>query len=177
METTTATPKVILMVGGPAAGKSTIIARDYADMKAIDCDQFKPLIEGYDPKRPELVHEQSSIMCTRALFAALSGTESFVFDSTGTNAEKMVAIIKQAQSAGFTTEVVYRDLLSRRRHRAQSTARPHGARVHRPREAFAGGNVLRDHQPLRRRRPHREQLRRDGRNAEMNSVDTLLSVT
>ena len=107
-QTASSKPRAILTMGVPAAGKSTVTAQRFPNLTVVDCDIFKPQHPKYDPKAiTEEVHAWSQEQCQRALYAALGSGRDFVYDSTGTNAERMVEIIKQAQSAGFETVLVY----------------------------------------------------------------------
>lgn len=100
--------KAYFMMGGPAAGKSSTIKKLFSDVEVLDCDQFKITHPLYNPKAilPE-VHSWSSLECSRAFFAKVSTGEDFVLDSTGTNAEKMVAWINTARAAGYEIHLVY----------------------------------------------------------------------
>ena len=99
--------RAIFMMGGPAAGKSTVRARDYAEMTAIDCDAIKAEHPRYDPRQPNVVHEWSSQEATRRFYAALGTGQDVVFDGTGNTAEKYVAFIQAAQVCGYVTEICY----------------------------------------------------------------------
>lgn len=100
-------PVAVFMVGGPGSGKSFVRKRDFGSLPVVDCDSFKESHPDYDPKNPAALHQWSQVECTKAFFRALGGTESFVYDSTGTNAEKMVDWMLKAQSAGFLVRLVY----------------------------------------------------------------------
>jgi predicted kinase len=53
-------PKVVVMlIGAPAAGKSTTREKLYPDHPVIDPDEIKKGLKGYDPKKPWLVHKKS----------------------------------------------------------------------------------------------------------------------
>lgn len=102
-------PTLYCMIGGPGAGKSYVRRNDpeLADLPVVDCDQWKKRHPDYDPNNPSAVHAWSSEKCTKQFFGMLAGDDSFVYDGTGTNAEKMVDWIMRAQSAGFRVELVY----------------------------------------------------------------------
>jgi predicted kinase len=106
---TNPTPTAFFMMGGPGSGKSFIRKTDsaMASLTVVDCDNFKMAHPDYDPKNPGALHEWSSIECTKAFYRALSGTDSFVYDGTGTNAEKQIEWMMQARAAGFRVEVVF----------------------------------------------------------------------
>lgn len=101
--------KVVFMAGAAGAGKSYIRSRteDLRDLEVVDADQFKAAHPDYDPKNPGALHAWSSQMAREAYVAKLNGTDSFIYDGTGTNAEKYVAMIREAHAAGFRTEIVY----------------------------------------------------------------------
>lgn len=99
--------KFVVMVGGPAAGKSTVAKQMYNDIPRIDCDEIKKEHADYDPKAPHIVHEWSSIEATRRVLANLSSNTPCVFDSTGTNAEKLSMFVSMAKAAGMTVEACY----------------------------------------------------------------------
>jgi predicted kinase len=56
---------------------------------------------------PCLVHEESKRLEKLELTKAICGEENFVYDTTATNAERIVGLIKEAQSFGWTVEIVY----------------------------------------------------------------------
>ena len=100
-------PTAVFMMGGPGAGKSYIRNREFPTLPVVDCDSFKEAHPDYDPKNPAALHEWSSVQCTKEFFRRLGGNDSFVYDGTGTNAEKMVDWMLKAQSAGFRVHLVY----------------------------------------------------------------------
>jgi predicted ABC-type ATPase len=95
------------MVGGPGAGKSFIARRELAGVAIVDCDAIKAEYPEYNPERPQDVHEKSSQEATRRVFAAISRSESVVFDSTGTNPDKLAMFASAARSAGFRVEALF----------------------------------------------------------------------
>lgn len=99
--------RFVVMVGGPASGKSTVASKLYGELPRIDCDEIKKEHVDYDPKAPHIVHEWSSVEATRRVLANLATGKSCVFDSTGTNAEKLANFIAIAKSAGMTVEACY----------------------------------------------------------------------
>jgi predicted kinase len=109
-ERNTNRPTLFLMMGGPASGKGTVIAKtSYLNtLEVVDCDTFKALHADYDPKNiTQEVHDFSIVLCERAFFAALGTGASFIYDGTGCNAEKYVAKTAEAHAAGYNVEVVY----------------------------------------------------------------------
>lgn len=95
------------MMGGPAAGKSTVRKARFAEMAVVDCDIIKAGHPDYDPKNPSALHAWSSAAATRQFYAALASGTDVVFDGTGSTAEKYVKFIQDAQAAGYETEVCY----------------------------------------------------------------------
>lgn len=98
---------LVLMVGGPGAGKSTVRATRYATLAVVDCDAIKAEHPDYNPANPVTTHEWSSVQASRRLYAALASGTSVVFDSTGTNVDKLARMARSAQDAGFQVEVCY----------------------------------------------------------------------
>ena len=95
------------MMGTPAAGKTTIRKQNFSELKALDCDEIKASHPDYDPKDPGSLHSWSAEKLARGFYKALGENESFVYDGTGSTAEKYVAYIKAAQMAGFETHLVF----------------------------------------------------------------------
>lgn len=100
-------PTATFMMGGPGAGKGYTRKRLFPETKVLDCDEIKKTLPGYDPKNPMATHEESRQILARQFFAQLASNESFLYDGTGSNAEKYVRLIKQAKEAGFETQIVY----------------------------------------------------------------------
>lgn len=99
--------KLVIMAGLSGSGKSTIAKKRYPGLKIVDCDELKKQCKGYDPAHPELVHEESKRLEKLALSAAVCGDQSFIYDTTATNTERVVSLIKEAQAFGFTVEICY----------------------------------------------------------------------
>lgn len=98
---------LILMVGGSGSGKSTVRAERFATIPVVDCDEIKAEHPDYDPKNPAGVHDWSSREATRRLMGYVSRGESVVFDSTGTNLDKLAQFAGIARSAGMQVVAVY----------------------------------------------------------------------
>ena len=101
--------EIIFSMGLPAAGKSYTMGKLYGSSHTmIDPDAIKEAHPDYDAKNPAALHGYSQEVTERMWMQALaSGCGSWVLDGTGTNAEKMVRRINQAQAHGFTTKLVY----------------------------------------------------------------------
>ncbi len=97
----------IFMMGGPASGKTNYRKTAFAGLLQIDCDEIKAEHPEFDPKNPSVNHAWSSQEATRRFYGALATGQDVVFDGTGANAEKHVALIQAARAAGYLTEVVY----------------------------------------------------------------------
>lgn len=102
-------PTAYFMMGGPGSGKSYVRDRDdeMAGLAVVDCDQSKEAHPDYDPKNPAALHAWSSEQCVKAFFRALGGTDSFVYDGTGSNSDRMVEWMLDARTAGFDVALVY----------------------------------------------------------------------
>jgi len=100
-------PRAIFMMGGPAAGKSTVRAARYAGLPVVDADAVKSTHPAYDAKNPGALHAWSSEEAMRLFYAALATGADVVYDGTGATAEKYVKFISDAHAAGFDTEVCY----------------------------------------------------------------------
>ena len=101
--------KVVFMAGAAGSGKSYIRARDaeLMDLPVVDADQFKAAHPDYDPKNPGALHIWSNEQAMDLYLTKLEGTDTFIYDGTGTNPERYVTMMRQSQRAGFATEIVY----------------------------------------------------------------------
>lgn len=102
--------EIVFTMGLPGSGKSSTLKQmGIPDTHVlIDPDEIKKGLPGYDPKHPGLVHEESSQIAEDMFQEALRrGEGRYAVDGTGTNAEKLIRRIRQAQRAGFYTRVVY----------------------------------------------------------------------
>lgn len=102
-------PTLILMAGAAGSGKGYVRSNDaeLAALPVVDSDDIKKEHPDFDPKNPGLIHAWSSIEATRRFYGRLAAGESFIFDGTGTNAEKYVTMIREANRAGFEVTIVY----------------------------------------------------------------------
>ena len=99
--------KMVIMAGISGAGKSTVAKKLYDGWKTIDCDELKKQCKGYDVKNASAVHEESKRLEKIELAKAICGDENFVYDTTATNAERIVGLIKEAQAFGWFVEILY----------------------------------------------------------------------
>lgn len=97
------------MIGGPASGKTRARTRrfEHENVAIVDCDAIKESHVDYDPKQPELLHEWSKMEAMKSFNAQLAQDADFVYDSTGTNTEKMVFLMNAARAAGFQIAAIY----------------------------------------------------------------------
>lgn len=128
MNAATKTPaEMIFTMGLPGAGKSTTLGNlGLLDTHhVIDPDAHKARHPEYDPKAPELLHAWSSLEAEKEFQGACAAGEGlWIVDGTGTNSDKMVRRIRQAQAMGFTCRIVYcRVTLKTALHRNATRAR------------------------------------------------------
>ena len=97
------------MGGLPGSGKSYIRnnrAR-LVYMNVVDCDEIKKSLNGYDPKNPMATHAQSKAIEKQQIYTNLAEGTSFIYDTTATNSDKVVAMTKEAQALGYEVEMIY----------------------------------------------------------------------
>ena len=100
--------KFVVMMGLPAAGKSTVASRRFPTFTRIDCDEVKKTHADYDPTNPQAIHAWSQAVVAEMLDGVFSNpTESVIYDSTGTNLERVTSILDRAEAAGYNTEVCF----------------------------------------------------------------------
>lgn len=103
--------KAILTMGLPAAGKSTILRKNYKDFVdnsvIIDPDIEKKKHPDYDPKNPQEIHQWSKKQAKKTMMKAIVEDKDMIIDGTGTNLEKMVKYIQDLHGAGYEIELVY----------------------------------------------------------------------
>lgn len=99
--------QAIFSMGLPAAGKSTILARDYSTIQVLDCDKIKKAHPDYDPKDPAPLHAWSQAVLSGQFETTLAGETDFILDGTGTDFCKMAGDITAARLAGFTVTILF----------------------------------------------------------------------
>ena len=78
-----------------------------AHLPVVDSDSIKESHPDYDAKNPMPLHAWSSRKATEKFYESLEGSQDFVFDGTGANAEKYVSFALAAHKAGWMVKVVY----------------------------------------------------------------------
>lgn len=99
--------ELIIMAGLPGSGKSTVRNEKFANYDVVDCDEIKKTIKGYDPLNPGAVHKESKKIEKRLLLENIINGKSFVYDTTASNAERIVKLIIDAQSEGYEVTICY----------------------------------------------------------------------
>lgn len=123
--------RLIILIGLPASGKSTVANIISASEKArvLDNDEYKKMFKEYsDGLGSSLVHDESQDVEKEILKKAMADGENIVLPKVGGNSEKMEEVVKQAKDAHYTVSVQYVDLawnksLSRMLDRFQKTQR------------------------------------------------------
>lgn len=114
-------PTFVLMGGGSASGKSTIIRSGHVTLPdedstvKIDCDEikailpeFRPLAKAGEPRSASFVHEESSDLGKAAMRRGFSGRYNVVLDGTGDGSmESLMKKIKAARAAGYRVVANY----------------------------------------------------------------------
>lgn len=98
---------LIITAGLPAAGKSSYLKKANLNLPIVDPDAIKETHPEYDPKKPELLHDWSTMEARKLHFKYLSEGRDFIVDGTGTNVEKYAQYIKEAKELGYTVELHY----------------------------------------------------------------------
>jgi len=107
MESKKYTKRIIFLAGGSASGKTTFRNILFPGMPGIDPDAAKESIRGYDPKAPWTVHEESKRLTREEWLRFLQGEESFVYDTTGGNVDRIKMELQEAETAGFEIELCW----------------------------------------------------------------------
>ena len=98
-----------IMMGVPAAGKSTVANRMFGTTHDfIDCDAIKKTHPDYNPEDPQALHAWSKDIEAGLLHEAFTNpTTNIVYDTTGTNHQRVLNYGSQAESAGYSVRVVF----------------------------------------------------------------------
>lgn len=109
---------VYMLGGGPAAGKSTMLASGNLKIPtggkaavSVNPDEFKELLPEYQQRVKDgdltaaaFVHEESSYLAKRILRAAIENGQDVVHDGVGVNYER---VIEEARPRGYTIRGYY----------------------------------------------------------------------
>ena len=110
-QTTNDTPELVLMMGLPAAGKGYVGEQLFGNThQFIDCDSIKESHTDYNPAEPQVLHAWSQIVCAEQMMELFNNPTNAVYDSTGTDTDRMSNYIQMAHDAGMTTRLVFVDV-------------------------------------------------------------------
>ena len=113
-------PIAILLGGGSGSGKSTICARlqeekfvPTSNIAKINPDDFKTKAPEWtafeaanDGRAADLLHGESAQLSGRTLNEAIASRKNFIYDTTLSNYEKNLALIKRLQQHGYEVRMV-----------------------------------------------------------------------
>ncbi|BCR35204.1 ATP-binding protein [Mariniplasma anaerobium] len=99
--------ELIIMAGLPGSGKTYIRNKYFADYKAVDCDELKKTIKGYNPDQPRALHFESKIAEKYEIYNNLKNKVPFIYDTTATNTDKIIKLTKLAQALGYIVKIIY----------------------------------------------------------------------
>lgn len=133
-------PMAVLMMGGPASGKSSIsggIPEDH--FVRCDADAIKDMLPEFQEgvansarNAARIVHEESSKLVKEVRDAAIKDRKNLLMDGTGKDADKYLDLIARLKSEGYHVHLMMPDLdvgtaLSRATERAEKKGRwvPH----------------------------------------------------
>jgi predicted ABC-type ATPase len=156
-------PVATFLGGGPASGKSTVMAGQHPDSVHIDPDEIKAKLPEYqamlkakDHRAAAFAHEESSAISKQIKAESEKRKLNYTLDGTGdASPPKMVAKVEAAHNAGYLTSAKYvtvdtDEAVRRAMARAQQTGRMVPENV--IREVHAGVSrvlpVLLDHHAL-----------------------------
>lgn len=119
--TAVADPPVALVVaGGPACGKTTLLATLEVPPAAVHLDadsiklqlpEYAELREAGQEQAAELVHEESADIARDVFRRTLAEQRNLILDAVGDSEPgKFVSKLEQAHDAGYVVEVVYADV-------------------------------------------------------------------
>lgn len=94
--------RIDIVIGLPASGKSSTLVNPISQQhksRIIDSDEAKKLLPEYNNGwGANIVHEESKFIANNQLFAALLAKENIVYPIVGSNAEKLVNLLKFAKT-------------------------------------------------------------------------------
>ncbi len=129
-------PQAILMMGGPASGKSSALRElDLEGFAVLDSDWVKTQIPQYSEARAAdardaafSVHAESSDVVSRAFIEARNNRINIVMDGTGKSVDKYLRYIDALKRAGYDVKIVFvhvdeETAWERAKNRAEETGR------------------------------------------------------
>ena len=103
-------PKAVLFIGLPGAGKSSLINKEFRkDYTIVSADDIKISIKGYDPLRPDIVHEESVKQAEEMMYELADQGKDICMDSGGVNNSYSIRIIKTLRAKGYYVKLIYVD--------------------------------------------------------------------
>lgn len=114
--TRTSPPQAIVMMGGPASGKSSAlrIIGDTTGFITLDSDAIKGELPEYQrgvagsaKNAAASVHAESSFLVQKALRFAIGKKCNLIYDGTGSNASQYATMIDNLHRAGYSVRLVY----------------------------------------------------------------------
>ncbi|MBR30684.1 MAG: hypothetical protein CMN77_05185 [Spirochaetaceae bacterium] len=132
-------PVAIMMMGGPASGKSTMVKSaglgSMEDFVVADADAVKNLIPEYRvgvnnrlKKAAEMAHEESSYLVKQIREEAINARKNLVIDGTGSKTASYEKNIQKLRDQGYEIKLMMADTpmdvaLDRAKQRARKTGR------------------------------------------------------
>jgi predicted ABC-type ATPase len=138
-------PVAIVMMGGGASGKSTLVRREFGDkgllgnFVMINSDDVKEQLPEYDmaTKDPnhtatdaaKMVHEESSDVAKKILATATdkNSPHNIVFDGTGASVEGYKRMIEGLKAKGYHVNLIFADVPNPEDAVQRAMARAHGS--------------------------------------------------
>ena len=109
--------KIVMVMGLPGAGKSTIAEPLALDLGAriIDNDIVKKQIPEYTiggvkGYGASIVHEEAGDIAERILWEAMQNGENIIFPAVGKTPKTMIELIEKAERRGYTVDIILNDL-------------------------------------------------------------------
>lgn len=131
-------PVCIMMMGGPASGKSTMVRSFYANLDGFvmtDADDVKAMLPEYRVavkskarNAANMAHEESSYVVKQIRAKAIAGRYNLVIDGTGSKTKSYEAAIEQLRKQGYSIKLLMADVpvgvgVNRAARRASKTGR------------------------------------------------------
>tara|TARA_R110002050_G_scaffold7274_2_gene28414 strand:+ start:22278 stop:22796 length:519 start_codon:yes stop_codon:yes gene_type:complete len=102
-------PEFVIMMGLPAAGKTTTATNMFGNTHQFICaDTIKKTHADFDANNPQLLHAWSKDVADGMMEEALNNpVRDMLWDTTGTDFPKVSRVIQEAESAGFNVRSVF----------------------------------------------------------------------